>query len=202
VDAKTRQILDELRLKSQMTTARGVVSKVNDDEDLQEIQVHLLAGELRDGLERFQNYGFSSYPHVGSEAATVFIGGNRDHGLVLAVDDRRYRFKVNEEGEIALYTDEGDYIYFKRGNEIEINTGTLTVNASASCTFNSPQFTVNSNDISLNGDVSVDGQLTSTGDITDNAGVNTKTMSDFRDTFNTHNHPYDDGTTNIPNQQV
>lgn len=96
-----------------LMVARGVLALVNDAAKMQGVQVKLLSGEVRD-MERFQNYGFTSQPHSGAEVAAVFVGGNRDHGLVLAIDDRRYRLKGQQGGEVALYDDLGHIIKLSR----------------------------------------------------------------------------------------
>lgn len=105
--------------------ARAVIERIDDSAPLQELMIQIFAGEYRDKVERLQQYGFTSVPLPGAEAATLFLNGNRDHGLVIAVDDRRYRLTGLAGGEVALYTDEGDKIHFKRG-------GTIVVKASNS----------------------------------------------------------------------
>ncbi len=106
-----------------MLVARGVVRLVNDAGGIQIVQVSALKGETRAELERFQNYGFSSVPFAGAEAVVLFVGGDRAHGLVLAIDDRRYRIQSLSPGEVAIYSDEGDEIVLKRGNRIEVTSG-------------------------------------------------------------------------------
>lgn len=119
-----RKIVDRmikpLRTRILMTIARAVVESLKDTGGLQVMKIDVLAGENRDNVERFQNYGFTSVPFPGAEAVVVFQGGNREHGLIIAVDDRRYRLKGLENGEVAIYTDEGDKIHFKRGGIIQI----------------------------------------------------------------------------------
>ncbi len=155
---------------------RAEVKMVGDNPKMQEMQIALTAGELRDQVERFQNYGFTSHPHNGSEAAVVFLGGNRDHGLVLAVDDRRYRMKAMEQGEVAIYTDEGDYVHLKRGGNMEIKSATKIV-------IDCPRVEI-------------------TGDLIDQTGDgNGNTVQAMRDIYNGHTHPGDSGgTTGGPNQ--
>lgn len=106
-----------------LMVGRGVVSLVNDGLKMQGVQVQLLAGEVRD-LERFQDYGFTSVPHSGAEVAAIFVDGNRDHGIAVRIDDRRYRVTGLQSGEVAIYTDEGDKIVMKRGGVIEMTAGT------------------------------------------------------------------------------
>ena len=110
--------------------SRAVVRRVDDSKKRQLLQLGLLEGETRDGLEHFQSYGFTSVPLVGAEGVALFVGGERDHGLVVAVDDRRYRLTGLENGEVALYTDEGDKIVLKRGGTVEVTAATKVVVAS------------------------------------------------------------------------
>ncbi|MEP4191412.1 MAG: phage baseplate assembly protein V, partial [Sneathiella sp.] len=114
--------------------ARGVVTLVDDRLKMQDLQLQLMADELKDNIERFQNYGFTAHPHTGAEALTVFLNGNRDHGITLVVDDRRYRIKGLKQGEVAIYTDEesdgsGHSITLKRGRVIDIRCDDLNITA-------------------------------------------------------------------------
>ena len=136
-----------------LMVARGVVGLINDSTLMQSVQVQLLSGETRD-MERFQNYGFSSAPFAGAEAACVFVRGNRDHGIVVAVDDRRYRLSGLQNGEVAIYTDEGDSVILKRGRHMQFNTQTLTINAAMEVIVNTPLMQINGGDLKV-GSVSV-----------------------------------------------
>lgn len=99
---------------------RAVLRTLSDTKNLQLVQVDLLDGETRDEVERFQNYGFTGVPEQGAEAVVLFVGGRRDHGLAIAVDDRRYRFKNLEPGEVAVYNRFGASIVLKANGEIEV----------------------------------------------------------------------------------
>jgi phage gp45-like len=61
----------------------------------------------------------------GAEAVVLFVGGRREHGLVVAVDDRRYRLKGLEKGEVALYNKAGGKVVLKADGSIEVGGGTL-----------------------------------------------------------------------------
>jgi phage baseplate assembly protein V len=124
--ATVLKLIEPLRRRMALMVARGVVSVVNDSLKLQNVQVKLLSGEVRD-YERIQQYGFTSVPLETAEAVAVCIDGDRDHGIVIAVDDKRYRIKGLQGGEVALYTDEGDKIHLKRGHKIEMIAGTALV---------------------------------------------------------------------------
>lgn len=127
-----------------LMVARGVLALVNDAAKMQGVQVQLLSGEVRQ-MERFQNYGFTSMPHAGAEVAAVFVGGNRDHGLVLAVDDRRYRVKGLAAGEVGIYDDLGHRVTLTRTG-IVINGATHAINI-----VNCPEVVVTGGDVIADG---------------------------------------------------
>jgi phage baseplate assembly protein V len=120
-------LLRRLSVRLAGLVSRAVVKRVDDGKKRQLVQAGLLEGETRDGLEHFQPYGFTSVPLAGAEGVALFVGGERDHGLVVAVDDRRYRLTGLENGEVALYTDEGDKLVIKRGGTIEVTAATKVV---------------------------------------------------------------------------
>ncbi len=103
-----------LRNRVQMMVTRAIVQLVDDAAGIQAIQLSATADELIEGAERFQDYGFTSVPLAGAEAAVVFPGGLRSHGLVVAVGDRRYRLKGLKAGEVAVYDDQGQYLLLGR----------------------------------------------------------------------------------------
>lgn len=145
------RLLGPLKRRIMLMIGRSVVALVNDGLKLQGLQLTLLADEVRDDVERFQNYGFTSHPHPGAEAIAACVAGNRDHVVVLAVDDRRYRLQPLEQGEVAIYTDEGDKIVLQRGGTIEVTASTAVrlVTPLVECT----------GDLQVGGNVHVDGSL-------------------------------------------
>ncbi|MEK7784587.1 MAG: phage baseplate assembly protein V [Chloroflexota bacterium] len=168
------KFLAPIHRRVRLMISRGVLALVNDALKMQSVQVQLLSGETRE-MERFQNYGFSSVPHKGAEAVAAFVGGSRDHGIVIVIDDRRYRLTGLQAGEVAIYTDEGDKIVFQRGRVIEITAGTK---------------------IRM-----VTPLLECTGEIKDRCNSDGRTMEDMRNIYDGHTHPGDSGgTTGAPNQ--
>ncbi|WP_434626188.1 phage baseplate assembly protein V [Pseudomonas sp. Z1-29] len=121
--------------------ARGTVVLVDALKKMQSLQLRLTAGELKDNVEHFEPYGFTSNPLAGAEVLTAFIAGDRSHAVVLVAADRRYRIQELESGEVAIYTDEGDKIHLKRGRIIDIETETLNIKASGSVNFDTPTIT-------------------------------------------------------------
>ena len=90
--------------------------------------------------EYFQHYGFTSRPLAGAEAILIREGNQI---IMIASDDRRYRLAL-EDGEVALYSDEGDHIHLKRGRKIEVSTRKLTVLAAEEVNVTAPQVIVTS----------------------------------------------------------
>lgn len=124
------------------TVARGVLTMSNDAAMMQSAQMILLDGEVVDGAERFQQYGFTAHPLSGAELCAVFVGADRSHPIIVAVDDRRFRVQSLKPGEVCIYTDEGDTITLKRNNEIAIKTKKLTIDAEDSVAITTKSYTV------------------------------------------------------------
>jgi phage gp45-like len=97
-----------------------------------------------EGVEALAPYGVASVPPPGSEAIVLAPGGGRDGAFVIACGDRRYRLEGLAEGEVALFSDEGDALVFRRGNKVEIRTKALDVKAEI--------FNVDAAKVSLGGD--------------------------------------------------
>lgn len=108
------KLLGPMARRIRLASSRGVVSGVTDSAKMQRLQVKLLADEVRDLVERFQQYGFTSVPHRGAEAVFLSLNGSRDQGVVICVDDRRYRLTGLADGEVALYDDLGQHVHLKR----------------------------------------------------------------------------------------
>lgn len=128
-----------MSLKSMM--ARGTVVLAVAGKMMQTLQVRLTANELKDNVEHFEPYGLTSHPLPGAEVLTLFLGGDRSNAVVVVASDRRYRIKELAPGEVAIYTDEGDRIHFKRGRIIDIETSTLNIKATDSVNFDTPTIT-------------------------------------------------------------
>lgn len=106
---------------------RGSLRELDDSDGIQTLSADLGDDETRTELERLQQYGFTSVPLKGADLVVAFVNGSRDHGVVLAVDDRRYRLKALADGEVAIYTDQGDYIHLQRGGTIKVHASTKVV---------------------------------------------------------------------------
>ncbi|NMY07576.1 phage baseplate assembly protein V [Pseudomonas veronii] len=147
----------DLSNRVMMMFSRGVVRRVTDTNGRQQLQVELLKDELRDDIEHMQNYGFTSHAK-GGDVAVAFIGGNREQGIVLAVDDRRYRI-VLQAGEVAMYDD--------LGNKVELLRDMVRVTAVQHAEVQAPTIKL-IGEIELIGNVKIQGNIDSTGMITNN----------------------------------
>ena len=115
---------------------RGVIEAVDDAPTLQTVQISGMEGELFDGVEHFQPYGFAAHPHTDAEAILLSAGGTRSHGLVIIAADRRYRLRAMEAGEVAIYDDLDQVVRLKRDGifvsspfKIDIEAPEVTVTA-------------------------------------------------------------------------
>jgi phage gp45-like len=81
-----------------------------------ETDVELIAGEKRRGVEFVQQYGFSSRPKGEVDGIALFIGGSRENGVVVATHSD-FPEKL-EEGEVAVHSPYGQYIWLKKDGSI------------------------------------------------------------------------------------
>ena len=107
-------ILRRLKQRLDNMILRGVVKAVNSAAKMQSVQIVVLKDDPADSVEQPEMYGFTAHPKPGAEAFVVHVGGFREHGLVLAVADRRYRLTGLAEGEVALYDDLGQKVHLTR----------------------------------------------------------------------------------------
>lgn len=178
------QLTRGVKSRVMMMIARGTLSAISDAGGLQVVQAELLEDEIRDRLERVQNYGLTSHPHAGSACVVAFIGGNRDHGLVIAVDDRRYRLKSLAPGEVALYDDLGHIVHLTREG-IEIDGGGHQITL-----MNTPKVRVEAD------------QFEVTGEIIDRVDAGGRSMSAMRAVYNAHRHVETETITNPPVEEM
>lgn len=134
-----------------MVFGRGVIRAVKDTGARQQAQIEMLKDEVIDDVEHMQNYGFTSHP-TGGDCAVAFNGGNREQGIVLVIDDRRYRIPLLA-GEVAMYDD--------LGNKIELLRDMVKITAVQHVEVMAPT-------IKVIGDLEVIGNIKSTGTVTNN----------------------------------
>lgn len=154
-DRGVRAALAPLRRRLSSLAARAVVRLVDDSKARQLLQIEILKGELRDAVERIQDYGFTSVPHPGADAAVLCLSGTRDHAVVLAVGDRRYRLAGLEAGEVAMYDDLGNRVLLLRDR--------VKVEAQALVEIEAPDVRIAADTITIEGDTTFTGTVTANG---------------------------------------
>lgn len=188
MDTLTR-LLKNIQSRVLLMIGRGVLMAVSDNANAQLCQVSLLDGELKSNVERVQNYGMTSVPPAGSLATVLFVGGDRSNGVIIAAENRKIRIKGLKAGEVAIYTDEGDEIYLKRGNEIALKT---------------TKFVIDADEIQMNGAVNisktldVEQNITSKAEVADQKG----NLSEIRSIFDAHTHTGNAGAPTSPPAQT
>lgn len=187
IDARIARQLRRLR-----PAFRGRLAALDLSKRLQRMQLRGLAGELLEDIEHFQQFGFTSAPPEGSELVVIPIGGKTSQCIVVACENGRYRFRLQQPGEAALYNKDGDYVWIRDGRIVEIKAQQkVKVDAPAA------EFT---------GDVTIAGNLTVTGNITGASVADAYgSMQQMRVVYNGHTHHENNavnGNTNTPNQQM
>ena len=161
--------------------ARGTVSAADGSKKMRTVQVRLLADEVRDDLEHVEPYGFTSEPldDAQPEAFAAFFGGDRSHGIVFCVADRRFRLKCLKPGEVALYDDVGQKIHLTRDG-IEVKTpGWLKatvgkdadVEVAGAATLKAASVKIDSPTTTITGDVKIEKTLSVVGHIAGTGGL-------------------------------
>ena len=153
-------------IKRRITGAitRAVVSGVVEDLQRQNLQLKMHADESVDDIERFQNYGCSSFPPVGSEAILAAIGGNLGNLVAVAVEDKKYRPK-GESGDVFLYHLEGHKIRLTKDGKVVVTATDVIFEAANSFTIISPE-TLIQGPLHVTGGISTDLGIFATGGIT------------------------------------
>ncbi len=194
-----RRLAGPMARQIRMMISRAIINLVNDDGGLQEVQVGLLAmpqpggtvgRELSDNVEVVRQYGFTAHPHPGAEAVFVSVAGIRSHGLVIAIEDRRYRLTGLAAGEVALYDDLGQTVHLTRTGIVIKGAGLpLTITDAPKVRIETPILQV-------------------TGDIVDQCDGQGRSMASMRQIYNQHTHPVPNvqtgtglATTTTPTQQ-
>lgn len=131
------KLLEPLKTRIRMILNRALLEAIDDSKSMQLIKVTVMEGEVKDLVERIQEYGFTSVPRKGSEALVGFIGGNKDQGIAIKVDDSRVRLKDLPDGSVAMYhysghkivmTDDTVEITLVSGKTVNINARNVNVN--------------------------------------------------------------------------
>ncbi|MCH7381365.1 phage baseplate assembly protein domain-containing protein [Acinetobacter higginsii] len=135
-------------LMNLLGVGRGVIAK--DDGDAQLVQVTFNKNETKDNIPRYTDYGFQSAPPDGHNALTLFFGGNKSNGVVIATNHPKSRKRGLKRGEVCISDDQGQMVFLSRegitlidkaGTKVELNgDGTGGISSSSTFTINGVEF--------------------------------------------------------------
>lgn len=114
------------RIANRIKQAVGLalIESVSDDNEIQLVKISGMDNEVQSGIERTQEYGITSNPPVGSGAVVLYIGGNKDHGVVIKTDSGEFRVQSLKSGEVCIYSKFGQKILLDENGDIILNDGT------------------------------------------------------------------------------
>ena len=199
-----QRLLSPIYRQIRLMFDRAIVTMVNDSLQRQNLQIKALADESPDGVERFQNYGLTSYPPVGSEAIVASVGGRRAGLVAIAVEDKSVRPKDGISGDVCLYHLEGHNFLLTKDGKAILTVKEVTLNASEKLTIICPDNEIQgplkvSGPISCNDTISAkngmssDGGISAKGNITSDGDIKAGTVSVLH-----HKHPETGGVTDEP----
>lgn len=115
------RLLSPIKSRLRLMIARAVVVACKD----KHVKIDLLAGESREDVDFFQQYGFSSRPKGFVGAVALFVGGSRDNGVVVASRGEDNDMGISlEPGEVAVHSSFGSSIILKKDGSVMIKTNT------------------------------------------------------------------------------
>lgn len=169
-----RDTIAPLGRKLRRLIKRSLLRRVSYNGQMRLLQILGEGGQVLDGIEHLEPFGFTSHPLSGAEPIALALNGNGSHTIVILVNDQRYRL-VLEEGEAAIYNHHGDKVHIKKDRSI-------SVQAALKVELETPL-------------VHCTGDLTAAGKITGQTVTNTAGT-----TLGGHTHTGDSGgTTGVPN---
>jgi phage gp45-like len=152
---------DAASLRGQLV--RAVVHSINDTGGSQALVVETHEGVIRTGVEVLQPYGLASKPAAGGLTVLLAIGG--DQGDMVALPAAGGARLGVEDGEAALYTDEGTRVHLRGGGLVEIAAA-----ASVEVVVGGTRLRVTASGIEITGNLSVTGNINATGNVSDGVG--------------------------------
>lgn len=164
---------------------RAVIKSVDAVSKCQGVDVALVGGDQKGGIEHIEPYGLTAKAHAGAEAIVLFPDADRSHAVAVVVGDRRYRLKGLQGGEVALYDDLGQSVTLTRDGIVVDGAGNVI-------TFrNAPK-------------ARFEMDIEATGQITDRCDSDGLTMSAMRIAYNGHKHRENGqgSDTDLPNQKM
>lgn len=99
---------------------RAVLQGISLAQRIQRVQAEALAGEQLQDVELMQQFGFTSAPPDGAQLIVLPLGGRTSAAVVVATEHGAYRFKLDNQGEMAIYNEWGDFIHLRKDRSIHV----------------------------------------------------------------------------------
>ncbi|GHY45408.1 Mu-like prophage FluMu protein gp45 [Vibrio cholerae] len=165
IDRELAPVRRRLRSMANRAQVTGVVESLQ----RQNLQLQIENDEAVDDIERFQNYGMTSYPPVGSEAVVMALKGSLDQRVAVAVEKKDLRPK-GEQNDVIVYHAEGHNMRLTKDGKIIFTATDVIFNVSNSFTIISPE-TLIQGPLHVTGGISTDLGIFATGGITSSSVV-------------------------------
>lgn len=134
IDRELAPVRRRLRSMANRAQVTGVVESLQ----RQNLQLQIENDEAVDDIERFQNYGMTSHPPVGSEAVVMALKGSLDQRVAVAVEKKDLRPK-GEPNDVIVYHAEGHNMRLTSNGKIIVTATDVIFNASNSFRIISPE---------------------------------------------------------------
>jgi phage baseplate assembly protein V len=155
-DAQTQ--LDRLYRRTTMMVAPVKIVATEDEGPVHRAQVEVNGTpETIDDVAVVQFYGLASHCPVNTDAAALFVSGQRSNAVIIGTNNQKFRLRGLKPGEVALYDDGKNRIALKRDDIIEITCETLIIKAD--------KIEIEAPEITIKGNIELDGDLNATGAI-------------------------------------
>lgn len=152
-----------------LMVGKCVITAINTSGDTSKVQINLLADTTQDDVDFWQHYGFTSAPPADTRALMVSVGGNQDHGVVIATENGKFRIKDLKPGETCIYSEWGDKIHFKENNVVDFKTKELNIKCAEKVNIDSPIVSISgdieSDSLKTNKDITAGGNVGASGEV-------------------------------------
>lgn len=155
---------------------------------VQRLNAEGLAGEQLQDMELLQHFGFTSAPPDGAQIIVIPLGGRTSAAVVVATEHGSYRFKVDNQGEAAMYNQWGDSLHMRKDRTMRAVAGVKLEVVTPLATF--------SGNMAVTGSITSGANITAAGDVADQGGA--KTMAGMRTAYNAHTQVVSGGVAQPP----
>jgi phage gp45-like len=123
-----QKMLAPLKRKVKQMVVQAIVDGTDDGGSMQLLSLTVGNNETLTNVPHLQPFGITARPSKDARTVVLFVNGNRDIPVALNIDETGKRPINLEEGEVAVYKDQDNYIKFDQDNNVLINcTGQVKI---------------------------------------------------------------------------